>query len=157
MIAENWANLVEFAEKQDFKVNELKESFAEVTQRNVATFKDEIKADYEEYMANGPGSADVSLEEGVEKLADSIQKIQAANIRKDEHVLSEQLFGIPISKFDELIKMETFNQTYSMIYKIYENFREQRAEYAALPWNKVESYILQEAASKLQKEVKQLG
>ena len=69
MIAENWANLVEFAEKQDFKVNELKESFAEVTQRNVATFKDEIKADYEEYMATGPGSQDVSLEEGVEKLA----------------------------------------------------------------------------------------
>jgi hypothetical protein len=35
MISENWAALVEFAEKQDFKVNELKESFAEVTMRNV--------------------------------------------------------------------------------------------------------------------------
>ena len=44
-----------------------------------------------------------------------------------------------------------------MIYKIYEAFREQRNEYAALPFNKLDFYILQEAASKLQKEVKQLG
>ena len=113
MIAENWSNLVEFAEKQDFKVNELKSSFAEVTESNVTIFKDEIKCDYDEYLLTGPGSADVGLEEGVEKLADSIMKIQAANIRKDEHVLSEQLFDLPISKFDELIKMESLNQTYS--------------------------------------------
>ena len=50
--------------------------------------------------------------------------IEAENIKKDEHVLSEQLFNLPISKFDELIKMETQNQIYSTIYKIYETFRE---------------------------------
>ena len=65
MIAENWALLVEFAEKQDFKVNELKESFAEVTQRNVFTFQEELKKEYERYMATGPGSADISLDDGL--------------------------------------------------------------------------------------------
>lgn len=157
MIKDNWGALVEFAERQDFKVNELKESFAEVTQRNVTAFKEEIKKEYEKYLANGPGSSDVSLEEGVLLLQDSILNIQSANIKKDEHVLSEQLFDLPISKFDELIKMESQNQTYSMIYKIYEAFREQRNEYAALPWNKLDLFILQDAASKLQKEVKLLG
>ena len=116
-----------------------------------------IKKEYEKYLANGPGSSDVSLEEGVLLLQDSILNIQSANIKKDEHVLSEQLFELPISKFDELIKMESQNQIYSMIYKIYEAFREQRNEYAALPWNKLDLFILQDAASKLQKEVKLLG
>ena len=35
MISENWAALVDFAERQDYKVNELKESFADVTSRSV--------------------------------------------------------------------------------------------------------------------------
>ena len=157
MIAENWASLVEFAEKQDFKVNELKESFAEVTTRNVLSFKEDLKKEYERYLANGPGSADVSLDEGVILLQESIMTIEAENIKKDEHVLSEQLFNLPISKFDELIKMETQNQIYSTIYKIYETFREQRQELANLPWNKLEPAILEEVAMKFQKEVKNLG
>lgn len=113
MIAENWSNLIQFAEKQDFNVQIMKGTFGEMTKGYVKTFKEEIKRDYDEYILTGPGSADISLEEGVEKLADSIMKITSANINKDEHVLSEQLFDLPISKFDELIKMESFNQTYS--------------------------------------------
>ena len=109
MIAENWEALVDLAERQDYKVNELKESFAEVTQRNVASFKEELKKEYERYLASGPGSAEVSLDEGVLLLQDSISAIAAQNIKKDEHVLSEQLFNLPISKFDELIKMESQN------------------------------------------------
>ena len=35
MISENWAALVDFAERQDYKVNELKESFAVATQKHV--------------------------------------------------------------------------------------------------------------------------
>jgi len=57
MIADNWAALVEFAEKQDFKVNETKESFAEITSKNVLTFKEDLKKEYEKYLARGPGSA----------------------------------------------------------------------------------------------------
>jgi len=35
MISENWAALVDVAERQDYKVNELKETFGESTSRNV--------------------------------------------------------------------------------------------------------------------------
>jgi len=80
-----------------------------MTKSNVIAFKEEIKKEFEKYIAHGPGSNDVSLEEGVTLLADSIMNIQSSNIKKDEHVLSEQLFGIPISKFDEMIKMESLN------------------------------------------------
>jgi len=77
MISENWMALVEFAEKQDFKVNELKESFAEVTMKNVLSFKEELKKEFERYKANGPGSPDVQLDEGVLLLAGSLETIVA--------------------------------------------------------------------------------
>ena len=109
MISENWAALVDFAERQDYKVNELKESFADCTKNDVIAFQDELKKEYERYLATGPGSSDVSLDEGVNLLAESIITITAQNVKKDDHVLSEQLFNLPISKFDELIKMESQN------------------------------------------------
>ena len=109
MISENWAALVDFAERQDYKVNELKESFADCTKNDVIAFQDELKKEYERYLATGPGSSDVSLDEGVTLLAESIITITAQNVKKDDHVLSEQLFNLPISKFLELNKMESQN------------------------------------------------
>ena len=53
--------------------------------------------------------------------------------------------------------MESQNQVYSQIYKIYATFREQRTELASLPWKKLEPAILEEVAMKYQKEVKTLG
>jgi len=54
----------------------------------------------------------VTLDEGIKLLADSVSTIVDKNRQKDEHVLSEQLFNLPISKFDELINMENLNKTY---------------------------------------------
>ena len=68
LIAENWAQLIDKAEIRDKEVNNLKESFADVTEKNVALFKEELKKDYEQYKASGPGSADVNLDEGVTAL-----------------------------------------------------------------------------------------
>ncbi len=53
--------------------------------------------------------------------------------------------------------METQNAIYSQIYKIYQAFREAKNELASLPWLKLEPAILEEAALKYMKEVKQLG
>ena len=75
LIAENWAQLIDKAEIRDKEVNNLKESFADVTEKNVALFKEELKKEYEQYKASGPGSADVNLDEGVTALQESIAKI----------------------------------------------------------------------------------
>jgi hypothetical protein len=36
-------------------------------------------------------------------------------------VLSENLFGLPISQFDELIKMENENEKFTLIYEIFKD------------------------------------
>jgi hypothetical protein len=38
----NWEDLLEFADKKDFEVNDFKKNFAEVTKQDVANFKIKI-------------------------------------------------------------------------------------------------------------------
>ena len=112
----NWQELLEFADKKDFDVNDFKKNFAEVTKQEVETFKGKIKDEYDQYMSKGPGTPSVSLEEGAELLAASKDKIRSFNRIREENVLAEKLFNLPISKFPELIAMEEANKKYDLIY-----------------------------------------
>ena len=120
VIADNWAALTDAAERRNFELESYKATFADITQKKAAEFKKELENAYAEYKAEGPGSASVSLEEGVEKLRHYKDECNAFNAKKEEQVISENLFNLPISKFQELIDMETKNELYSKIYAIYE-------------------------------------
>lgn len=107
------------ADRKDFEVNDFKKNFAEVTKGEVLKYKNELKEEYERYISHGPGSDHVSLEDGVELLAASKDMNRKFNRRREEYVLAEKLFNLPISKFPELIKMEEDNKIYDEIYAIY--------------------------------------
>lgn len=49
-------------------MDDVKKSYAEVTKKDVANFKEELREAYEAYKTNGPGSDDITLEQGVELL-----------------------------------------------------------------------------------------
>lgn len=90
-----------------------------MTKGEVLKFKNELKEEYEKYLSNGPGSEHVNLDEGVELLTLSKDANRRFNRRREEYVLAEKLFNLPISKFPELINMEEQNKIYDEIYTIY--------------------------------------
>ena len=114
-----WIELLDMADRKDFEVNDFKKNFAEVTKGEVLKFKNELKDEYEKYIANGPGADHVSLEEGVELLQMSKDINRRFARRREEYVLAEKLFNLPISKFPELIKMEEDNKIYDDVYSVY--------------------------------------
>lgn len=63
-----WTKLVRDAKVKDFKLNNVKEYFAKETQEDVITFKKQLKDYYDEYIASGPGSDEVDLDQGLELL-----------------------------------------------------------------------------------------
>jgi dynein heavy chain len=87
--------------------------------RRILKFKNELKEEYEKYVSNGPGAEHISLDEGVEILNQSKDANRRFNRRREEYVLAEKLFNLPISKFPELIKMEEDNKKYDEIYSLY--------------------------------------
>ena len=107
------------ADRKDFDVGEFKKNFAEITKGEVLKFKNELKEEYEKYIQNGPGADHVSLEEGVGLLSDSKDANRRFNRKREDYVLAEKLFNLPISKFPELINMEESNKIYDEIYSVY--------------------------------------
>jgi dynein heavy chain len=105
-LGQKWQDLLDFADKKDFDVIVLKQSYQEITKGDVKQCKKSIQEEYEKYISNGPGSDHVSLDEGLELMAASKEKIKAFNQEREKNVLAEKLFNLPISKYPELIKME---------------------------------------------------
>jgi dynein heavy chain, axonemal len=102
-------------------------------------FKDELKQAYEKYLENGPGSSAVSLEEGVHKLEESKVANEAYNRKREEYVLAEKLFNLPISKYPELIKMEQDNLMYDDIYSIFKSHQSNVKEWSMMAWSKLDA------------------
>jgi dynein heavy chain len=119
----NWEELLEFADKKDFEVNDFKKNFAEVTKQEVEQFKVKIQAEYEKYKEQGPGTSSVKLEMGLELLIKSKATIIEFNKEREDNVLAEKLFNLPISKFPELVQMEEMNKKYDQIYNIFKDFQ----------------------------------
>ena len=105
-IGPNWNALIYQAKKKDFEMNDHKKSFAEITKKEVLNLKEVLRQNFEEYKAHGPGSDNITLEEGIQLLNKSKDQNKELNKKREEAVLAEKLFNLPISKFPELIEME---------------------------------------------------
>lgn len=133
-IAQEWEDLMEAADKKDQHVNTIKGAYSEMTMQQVEDFKKTLRAYYEEYLETGPGAEQVDLDQGLQRLEEAKEKCEEFSTQKEEMVLSESLFGLEISTFEELIKMENSNAQYSLIYDIFRAYRERRNEWAVITW-----------------------
>jgi len=152
-----WSELLDFADRKDFDMNEFKTNFAEVSKQEVEAFKIKIKEEYEAYLLKGPGTGSVSLEEGVELLNSSKEKVRIFNKTREELVLSEKLFNLPISKYPELIAMDEANKKYDLIYNIFKDHQSSLSDFSSMSWSKLDATILVSSAEKFEKMVKKLG
>jgi dynein heavy chain len=155
-LGNEWSNLIYQAKKTDFESLQMKESFAKITQGEVAKFSDKIKKAYEEYLEEGPGTESISLDKGLELLEASKEQVNEFNREREQKVRAEKLFDLPISKYDELIKMEEANKKYDLIYSIYRDHQNQVKEWSLKPWNKLDIQELTKGADEFDKKVRRL-
>jgi dynein heavy chain len=134
----NWEELMDFADRRNFEVNDFKQNYSAVTKEEVKGFQQQIKEEYEKYVAKGPGTNNVSLVEGVELLKESKEKIAAFNKKREENVSAEKLFELEISKYPELIAMEESNKKYDIIYNVYIEYDKKVQDFSAMSWTKMD-------------------
>ncbi len=155
-LSTNWTALLDEADRKDFEVNDFKKNFAEVTKGEVLKFKNELKEEFERYIQNGPGADHVGLEEGVELLNTSKDCVRRFNRRREEYVLAEKLFNLPISKFPELISMEEDNKKYDDVYQIFKDHQQSMKDWSMMPWSKLDVTVLNTGATNFEKLVRKL-
>lgn len=119
-------------------------------------FKNDLKEAYEKYLHSGPGSDAVPLEEGVHKLEESKELNEMFNRKREEYVLAEKLFNLPISKYPELIKMEQDNLMYDEIYSIYKSHQANVKEWSMMAWSKLDVTQLLQGTEEKEKKVRRL-
>jgi dynein heavy chain, axonemal len=115
-----------------------------------------LAIEYEKYKANGPGTADVSLDEGLELLQASKDLCASFQIQKNDNLLSETLFDLEISTYPDLNDMVEKNKTYDMIYEIYREHRETVKDFSVIAWSKLDTNNLTATAEKFLTMVKRL-
>lgn len=118
-LMDRWNELVSEAKRKDHQLLEKKKEFASVTQEEVLKFKDHIKELHTEYKSAGPGSPDTTLDKGLELLLEYKDIVSELNKKKDELVLAEKLFNLPISTFTELVAIEEENKKLTVLYDVY--------------------------------------
>lgn len=92
----------------------------------------------------------------MELLEASKDQVNEFNREKEQKVQAEKLFDLPISKYDELIKMEEMNKKYNLIYSIYKDHQNQVKEWSLKPWNKLDIQELTKGADEFEKKVRRL-
>lgn len=112
---------------------------------------------FAEYRAAGPGSDDTSLDDGLELLAKYKEQLNELNKRKDELVLAEKLFNLPISTFKELVAIEEDNKALSALYDLYREFKQRVKDWSTMLWGKLDAETLRIGADDFDKKRKKLS
>jgi dynein heavy chain len=98
----------------------------------------------------------VTLEEGVSRLDESKELNEQFNRKREEYVLAEKLFNLPISKYPELIKMEQDNFNYDEIYAIFKSHQSNVKEWSMMAWSKLDATQLIAGTEEKEKKVRKL-
>ena len=156
-LLEKWNELVYEAKKKDQKLIQKKVEFASVTHEQVDQFKEHIKVLYVEYKATGPGSNDTQLDKGLELLIEYKEIVAELNKKREELVLAEKLFNLPISTFKELVAIEEENKKLTILYDVYKQVKTSVGEWSTMLWAKLDAELLRVGADNFDKLKKRLG
>ena len=155
-LEKKWRELVLEGEIKNLRLDQYKKHFADVTRQEVTSFKAQISGLYKTYLETGPGAPDCNLDKGLELLAHYQQVVQELNKKREDLVLAERLFELPISQFDELVAIEKENKRLDNLYKIYKDFKSHVEEWSSMPWSKLDADQLTAGADKFDKIRKRL-
>lgn len=152
----SWKDLEKAAKKKEHQLGETKKEYASITEAQVAEFQKSIQSVYVDYKASGPGSPDVTLDEGLEQLGKYREMVIDFNQRKDELVMAQKLFNLKISIFKELVAIDEENKKLSVMYNLYKDFKQEVKEWSTMLWAKLDAETLKTGAEAYDKKRKKL-
>jgi dynein heavy chain, axonemal len=155
-LMKRWKELRREANQKNFSMLKYKERFAEETKVDVTAFQKQLKSIFRQYKEEGPGSPETSLKDGVGILDHYEEQISRLNKVKEELVIAEQLLGLPISSFEELIYMENSNKKLSVLYKIFSDLQEKITKWSSTAWNDIDITIIEKESEEYYKKTMKL-
>ena len=155
-LMKRWKDLRREANQKNFSMQKYKERFAEETKVDVSTFQKQLKGIFRLYKEEGPGAPETTLKDGVSILNQYEDQIGKLNKSKEDLVIAEQLLGLPISSFEELVYMENTNKRLSVLYNIFSEMQDKITRWSGTPWNDIDISNIEKESEEFYKKTLKL-
>jgi dynein heavy chain len=153
---DQWRALKDEALTKDRRMVKVKERFAEVTTGQVLEFTKECKELLQQFRHEGPGSADINLDDGAELMKRFDVKVKQSQKKREELVKAQTLFNLPIQAYPELSQLEKDLKILGKVYKVYLDHSAMVNECSNTLWTKVDIAALRKNAEEFDKLVRKM-
>jgi len=133
-IAERWANLVLASRKRDKSLLPVKLRFTDFTKEQVLAFKERVKQMKDRFILSGPGCPDVTLDAGLVLIKQYKLELAKVEEERNQLVLSEKLFNIVPSMFQNLYYITEEMGRLDTLYSIYDQVSESIRKWSSMLW-----------------------
>ncbi|KAJ8284497.1 hypothetical protein COCON_G00033470 [Conger conger] len=162
-ISQMWSDLFAEARVVDRSLGRVKKTFTEITKSQINEYKEEASAFAEKFNLSGPGAVGDDLERGMSLMAMFEAEVTRIESGRQELANAEKLFGLPITMYPELVRVQQEMSCLRQIYEIYKTQKVAKAEWSQTLWANLDIQVLQEGIEgfirslrKLPKEVRSL-
>jgi len=155
-IAERWANLVLASRKRDKSLLPVKLRFTDFTKEQVLAFKERVKQMKDRFILSGPGCPDVTLDAGLVLIKQYKLELAKVEEERNQLVLSEKLFNIVPSMFQNLYYITEEMGRLDTLYSIYDQVSESIRKWSSMLWIELQVETLQKGVKDYTKQCSKL-
>ncbi|GBG66223.1 hypothetical protein CBR_g57826 [Chara braunii] len=132
-IRKRWMQLEDNAWLMDDALESTKRKFTEITGKEVTSFAEATIEFRDRMMQQGPGTV-TDLDEGLELMKKFQGELATKHAKRDQLVLAQKLFDLPITSYPELLEIENLMKDLVQIYQLYTDFSATVKQSSSMLW-----------------------
>jgi len=153
-IQKRWKTLYINARTRDLRLIDTKNKFRIVTAQQDIDFREELTKLRTQFLDCGPGVSSVSLEQGVELMAEYKTTLARLNKVKAELINAQNLFNLDVKGYP-MLQMTMFDMDQlDKIYSLFIKFKDFQETMASTLWGDLDIQVLMKGADDFEKECK---
>jgi dynein heavy chain len=150
-----WTNLLYKAKLKHDTIKDSIQTFERQTKNEVQKLQEKIEKLYDIYVKTGPTALETSLNDGVDKMEHFLHEVKQLNDMRAETVKMQKLFGMEITPYPKLVKMDDELRRMSVLYGFYSKIRQMIDDLSAKQWEKYDLKELEEIKKMYKQKIKE--
>eukprot|EP00249_Psilotum_nudum_P005432 c18873_g1_i1 orf=354-1541(+) len=132
-IQTRWVQLELEARSLSISLQQTMRKFTEITKSQVIEFSKEVATFYDQALQKGPAKCN-DLDAGEKLLEEYQMELVRMQSKREQLVLAQRLFGLPLVPFPMIVEVENFLKKLSQIYTIYSDFKSAVDKFSKTLW-----------------------
>uniref|UniRef100_A0A182K9N1 Dynein heavy chain linker domain-containing protein n=1 Tax=Anopheles christyi TaxID=43041 RepID=A0A182K9N1_9DIPT len=158
-LEKRWKKIYHSALLRSGKLQPTKAKFAEITQKEIQTFNDEVNQLAKfitKFRTEGPGTVGLDLDRGVELMDSYGKEIDLMDRQRIELENAEKLFDIPLTDYSDFLQCQHEYEEIQVVYKLYVQQKVAREKWSHTLWANLNPQALLEGIDSFMKEFRML-